>query len=61
MLGVSMIIIGAGLLVLGALSASSWIEAQTDSELFSLRFLSLVVAPLLGGALLVIIGLLEFF
>ncbi len=60
MLGVSIILVGGGFLVVGALAATNWIDAQTDRDFFSLAFFSLVVAPLLGGAILVMIGLMEF-
>ena len=60
MLGVSIILIGGVFLVVGALESTNWIDAQTDRDFFSLTFFSRVVAPLLGGAILVVIGLMEF-
>ncbi len=60
MLGTLFIIAGGILLIFGALSATEWIDAQTDRRYFSLTFFSRTVAPLLGGAILVIFGLAEF-
>ncbi len=60
MLGVILIIIGGALLIFGALTATDWIDAQTDRQFFSLAFFGRTVAPLLGGAILIIFGLSEF-
>ncbi len=60
MLGVALILIGIILLMVGALHASQWVDKQIDRSFFSLRFLSLVVGPLLGGSILVVFGLVEF-
>lgn len=60
MLGVLFVIVGAVLVVVGALQATRWIDAQTDKPFFSLAFFSLVIGPLLGGGILILIGLLEF-
>jgi hypothetical protein len=60
MLGVILIITGAFLIVIGALSATKWVDADSSQALFSLAFFSLVIGPLLGGGLLVLVGLMEF-
>lgn len=60
MLGITLILIGAVLLIIGALGASSWIDSgQGDRQEISFAFISGVIAPLLGGGLLVILGLME--
>ncbi len=60
MLGIALLSIGAVLLVIGALHASSWIDTgQGNRQDVSFAFISGVIAPLLGGGLLVILGLME--
>jgi hypothetical protein len=61
MLGVLFVAAGLTCLVVGGIGATRYIDTQTDQPFFSLSFFSLVVAPLLGGAILVVIGLMEFF
>ena len=60
MQGVILIIAGGALLVFGALTATDWIDAQTDRQFFSLTFFARAIAPLLGGAILVLFGLSAF-
>ena len=40
-------------MLVGALSADNWVDAQqTDRKFFTLSFFSLVIAPILGGGIL---------
>lgn len=59
-LGIAFILVGAALLLVGGVSASNWVDTQQSEEVyFGLAFFAKVVAPLLGGAILVMIGLME--
>ncbi|MCD4823404.1 MAG: hypothetical protein K8S55_02255 [Phycisphaerae bacterium] len=60
MLGVTFILVGGVLLVVGALAATNWIDEGTDHPFFSLAFLSMVLGPLLGGGILLLFGLMEY-
>ena len=61
MLGAILVCVGTVLLMVGALSASNWVDAQqSDRKFFTLSFFSLVIAPILGGGILLIFGLVEF-
>lgn len=60
MLGAIFILTGVVCIVVGALCASRYLDAGGDKAYFSLSFFSTVVAPLLGGAILLVMGLMEF-
>ncbi len=61
-LGAILVCVGVVLLLVGALSAGNWVDAQqTDRKFFTLSFFSLVIAPILGGGILMVFGLVEFF
>ncbi len=47
-------------MVVGALAATNWIDEGTDHPFFSLAFLSMVLGPLLGGGILLLFGLMEY-
>lgn len=57
MFAVLEIIIGVGLLLVGALFAPRYIDRGVDRDFFSLGFLAKVLAPLLIGGILVLNGL----
>ncbi|NBB96503.1 MAG: hypothetical protein GVY16_12305 [Planctomycetes bacterium] len=60
MLGIILLLIGVVLIIIGALGASSWIDAsQTTQQDIGFAFITGVVAPLLGGGLLIILALME--
>ena len=76
MLGAGLIILGALLMVIGGVTLDGWVSgrggrlgravaqlagnSKTDRQFLGLYFLVLVVAPLLGGAVLIAIGLGQF-
>ncbi|MHC4985052.1 MAG: hypothetical protein ACYTFO_02745 [Planctomycetota bacterium] len=76
MMGFILIAIGGTLMILGTLMLLPWVEGQgrfaerggydargtiqSDWLFISLYFLSLVIAPLLGGAILIVYGLDQF-
>lgn len=58
-LGSGCVAVGLACVLYGALTATKWIDEQSDRDLFTLAFLSQVVAPLLGGGILLVMGLME--
>ena len=60
MLGVIMIILGALLLFGGAAYATEWVNQTRDDDYRYLRFTSVVIAPILGGGILIVLGIMEF-
>ena len=60
MLGAIFILAGVVCIILGGFSASRYLDAGGGKAYFSLSFFSTVIAPLLGGAILLVIGLKEF-
>ena len=60
MLSVSMIILGLLLLFGGAAYATEWVNQTREDNYRYLRFMSLVIAPILGGGIFVVIGIMEF-
>jgi hypothetical protein len=75
MLGTVLIAIGAVLMIAGLFALGGWLggragrlgrfvvdragDSKTDRQLLDLYFIALVIAPLLGGALLIAFGLLH--
>jgi len=72
MLGTILIILGAGLMIVGLIALVGWVsgksglaqafldrtgDSKVDRQFLGLYFVVLVVAPLLGGALLIAFGL----
>lgn len=73
MVGIILIAVGAALMIMGTLMLWPWVEGQgrfaergsydgrgggqSDWVFLTLYFLTLVIAPLLGGAILIVFGL----
>ena len=55
-----MIILGLLLLFGGAAYATEWVNQTREDNYRYLRFMSLVIAPILGGGIFVVIGIMEF-
>ena len=76
MLGLILIVVGAGLMVLGIISLAGWISGKSrwleggvydrrgaskvDRQFLDLYFVAVVIAPLLVGAILIVFGLREW-
>ena len=61
LIGLALILFGGYLLARGAARATKWVDAQqSDQQFFGLAFLSTVVAPILFGAIFIVMGL-QFF
>ena len=73
MLGPILVIVGAALMILGVFMLASWVsgssrlfdsgvydrkgDSKIDRQFLDLYFLAIVIAPLLGGAIMIAFGL----
>jgi hypothetical protein len=73
MLGIILVLVGAGLMLVGLIMLGGWVggrsgrvgrgvldrqgDSKNDRQFLALYFVGLVVAPLLGGAILIAFGL----
>ena len=73
-LGIILLVVGIALMLLGVMMLWEWLSgvsrffessgrdksmAQSDWVLMDLHFLALVIAPLLGGAIMIVFGLIR--
>ncbi|HUS47638.1 MAG TPA: hypothetical protein VM098_05935 [Phycisphaerae bacterium] len=76
MLGPILVLVGAGMMLSGSVMLAGWVSgksrwfnasvydrqgcSKTDRMFIDLYFIAMVLAPLLGGAIVIVVGLLKF-